>query len=84
MLVRLTPNASMASMYLMANNSSMDDTTFQAVIRSSSDYRRILAKSDEWATREDAEILGVNRLREDGWMTARDRSGGVLCIEEVR
>lgn len=62
----------------------MSGVTFQAVIRSSNDSRRILAKSDDWATREDAEILGVNRLREDGWLTSRDRSGGVLCIEEVR
>jgi len=56
--------------------------TFSAVIRSSGDSRRILAESGNWHTRKDAEILGVRDLMSEGWMTGRDRSLGILCIEE--
>lgn len=56
--------------------------TYRAVMRSSNDRRRVLAESGGWATRQDAEILGVNQLRAVGWLCKRDQSQAVLCIEE--
>lgn len=55
------------------------DFTYAAVIRSSSDARRVLAESPDWNTRRDAEILGARELADKGWAKI-----GVLCIEERR